>query len=126
MTKANLERYAGSAWIDFWRNLKEGYDAFEATQIPPEIGVCNKKYVVHEVAPGDAAADKRIPGSNGNRRNASRDFECASKTAAVTEQDAGEGADTSASRGVALKPLSHRSPAVASEASGETQPTSKQ
>ncbi len=63
MTEANLERNAASPWIDFWRNLKEGYDAFQTAQVPPEVGVCNRKYVVHEMAPGPAdvasAAEKR-------------------------------------------------------------------
>jgi murein L,D-transpeptidase YafK len=46
MTDANLARHANSQWHDFWLNLKEGYDAFEATGVPPNIHVCNKRYVV--------------------------------------------------------------------------------
>ena len=46
MTEADLAAYAGSKWHGFWRNLKEGYDAFEATRLPPQIGVCGTHYAV--------------------------------------------------------------------------------
>ena len=38
-TEKNLEPYALSKWLGFWRNLKEGYDAFETTRMPPAISV---------------------------------------------------------------------------------------
>jgi murein L,D-transpeptidase YafK len=50
MTEENLARHAGSDWADFWRNLKSGYDAFEATKIPPRISVCDNRYVVETAA----------------------------------------------------------------------------
>lgn len=37
MTEENVRRYPGSRWLDFWRNLKEGYDVFEATRVPPKV-----------------------------------------------------------------------------------------
>lgn len=46
MTQANLDRHAGSQWFDFWRNLKQGYDAFEASRRPPKVTVRNKAYRV--------------------------------------------------------------------------------
>lgn len=39
MTDANLERFSSSPWAAFWRSLKEGYDAFEATKMPPRVAV---------------------------------------------------------------------------------------
>jgi len=44
MTEANLASHTGSEWYDFWTNLKEGYDAFERTRLPPRISVCNGRY----------------------------------------------------------------------------------
>jgi murein L,D-transpeptidase YafK len=31
-------------WLDFWRNLKQGYDLFEADHVPPKVGHCNGDY----------------------------------------------------------------------------------
>ena len=44
MTEAALREQADTPWIDFWRNLKEGYDLFEETRIPPKVSVCGKRY----------------------------------------------------------------------------------
>ena len=46
MTEANLAAQAGSKWVGFWRNLKEAYDSFEETRLPPSVGVCRKTYVI--------------------------------------------------------------------------------
>ena len=45
MTDEKMASYAGHKWFDFWQNLKEGYDYFEATQQPPKVNVCGKRYV---------------------------------------------------------------------------------
>jgi murein L,D-transpeptidase YafK len=46
MTHRNLNRYQNSKWIEFWRNLKEGYDFFETNgHNPPNVKVKNKRYV---------------------------------------------------------------------------------
>jgi len=60
MTDANLERFSSREWHEFWLNLKQGYDAFEATRMPPQIGVCENRYVVHQVRPGESAAPERL------------------------------------------------------------------
>lgn len=53
MTETNLAAHAGSEWQPFWRNIKDAYDLFERTRVPPSVKVCGKKYVVREgVAPG--------------------------------------------------------------------------
>ncbi len=58
MTQANLQRHAGSEWLPFWTNLKEGYDAFEQTKLPPQVGICDKRYLIQATAPGEGA----VPG----------------------------------------------------------------
>ena len=35
--------------------LKEGYDHFEITKVPPKVDVCEKRYVFNQVADGNAA-----------------------------------------------------------------------
>jgi murein L,D-transpeptidase YafK len=44
MTEANLAANFRSQWYQFWLNLKEGYDLFEETRIPPKVSVCAGKY----------------------------------------------------------------------------------
>ena len=45
MTAENMERYAGSANAPFWAMLKDGSDKFEASAEPPEVSVCDHRYV---------------------------------------------------------------------------------
>jgi murein L,D-transpeptidase YafK len=45
MTDENMKRHKDSRWYDFWVNLKQGYDAFEAVWQPPKVDVCGKHYV---------------------------------------------------------------------------------
>ncbi len=52
MTDDNMAAHAESPWMDFWRDLKVGYDAFEATRLPPRIGICGQRYVVARASPG--------------------------------------------------------------------------
>jgi murein L,D-transpeptidase YafK len=47
MTEANLTRHKGSQWYGFWKTLKEGYDTFEQTQLPPKVAVCSKQYLLN-------------------------------------------------------------------------------
>ena len=51
MTEQNLEQYKSSEWINFWLNLKEGYDAFEDTKRPPRISVCQNRYSIQQSSP---------------------------------------------------------------------------
>lgn len=46
MTAENLRAHQKSKWIGFWRNLKQGYDAFEIRKRPPEIIVDGRTYRV--------------------------------------------------------------------------------
>lgn len=46
MTEERLAAFAWHPWAEFWRDLKPAYDLFEESRIPPQVGVCNKRYVV--------------------------------------------------------------------------------
>ncbi len=45
MTDDNLARYTANPNIEFWRNLKEGYDEFERSKRPATVDVCGGRYV---------------------------------------------------------------------------------
>lgn len=45
MNDENLSRFEGNANLEFWKNLKEGYDLFETDKRPPDVRVSEKKYV---------------------------------------------------------------------------------
>lgn len=47
MTDANLARHKGNKWHGFWKTLKEGYDSFEASQLPPKVAVCSRQYLLN-------------------------------------------------------------------------------
>ena len=44
MTEERLARAKDSEWIEFWRNLKTGYDWFESKGSPPDVTVKNGMY----------------------------------------------------------------------------------
>jgi len=46
MTELNLAAHASSQWHGYWLDLKQGYDLFEETRLPPKVGVCRGRYVV--------------------------------------------------------------------------------
>jgi murein L,D-transpeptidase YafK len=46
MTDINMVRHVRSRWIDFWRDLKPGYDRFEKGRRIPAIRIADKRYVV--------------------------------------------------------------------------------
>ncbi|CAN7318226.1 murein L,D-transpeptidase [Rhizobium sp. LjRoot30] len=52
MTAENMARHRYSEHSDFWKMLKVGYDNFEVTKRPPEVNVCEKKYVFNQQADG--------------------------------------------------------------------------
>ncbi len=57
MTPKKLAMYSTNPNIDFWMNIKEGYDRFELSKTPPAWDVCEKKYVFALSGPGGAALD---------------------------------------------------------------------
>ena len=62
MTEANLAVHEESPWLAFWLNLKQAYDVFERTHLPPRVGVCDKRYIVGE---GGQAEEVVAPPDNG-------------------------------------------------------------
>lgn len=67
MTDANLAAQAQSPWIDFWRNLKEGYDAFEQTRVPPRVGICDRRYVLEQQRPGEVGDEGPLASCGASR-----------------------------------------------------------
>lgn len=45
MTRTNISAHRDDPNIAFWRNLKQGYDAFETTRRELKVSVCEKRYV---------------------------------------------------------------------------------
>jgi len=45
MTPENMAAHRANPNIAFWRNLKEGFDHFEATRRPPKLAFCERRYV---------------------------------------------------------------------------------
>ncbi|MBA5778981.1 murein L,D-transpeptidase [Stappia sp. F7233] len=45
MTPENMVKHRDSEHFEFWKMLKRGTDHFEVTKVPPQIGVCEKRYV---------------------------------------------------------------------------------
>lgn len=50
MTAENMARHRDNPNIEFWKLLKVGYDHFEVTKRPPEVNVCEGKYVFNQQA----------------------------------------------------------------------------
>lgn len=46
MTIANMEKHKDSKHIEFWKNLKEGWDWFEKNKRPPNVDVSDEKRYV--------------------------------------------------------------------------------
>ena len=51
MTGERMAAFAWHPYAEFWRELKPAYDLFEETRIPPQIGVCGKRYAVKRGTP---------------------------------------------------------------------------
>lgn len=55
MTAANMARYRNDPNYPFWEMLKEGYDHFEVSKVPPKVDVCEGRYVFNRIAENGAA-----------------------------------------------------------------------
>jgi murein L,D-transpeptidase YafK len=51
MTAENMARHKKNRAYPFWTTLKQGYDFFELTHLPPEVAVCERRYVVNVKLP---------------------------------------------------------------------------
>ncbi len=61
LSEQRLQAYARNEWYDFWRNLKDVYDAFEKTKRPPNVSVCEGRYWIDtEVARGTASGTGEV------------------------------------------------------------------
>jgi murein L,D-transpeptidase YafK len=59
MTQANMEFRRNHKWEPFWLNIKEGYDAFDASRQVPIVGMENRRYVFFAQEASVPAAFKR-------------------------------------------------------------------
>lgn len=48
MTDARMTLATEDRWYPFWRNLKQGYDAFELALLPPDVSVLDGRYVFNQ------------------------------------------------------------------------------
>lgn len=53
LSDRNMAIFAQNKWFGFWQNLKQGYDNFERTRVPPRISVCGKRYLVEDAGPDE-------------------------------------------------------------------------
>jgi murein L,D-transpeptidase YafK len=44
MTPGAVIAHGADEWAQFWANLRQGYDAFETTRVPPAVFACGKRY----------------------------------------------------------------------------------
>jgi len=61
MTPHNMARHRNSPHMVFWKMLKEGYDHFEVTHLPPKVDVCEARYVFDAEASGEFNPTDRCP-----------------------------------------------------------------
>lgn len=61
MTAENMARHRDNPNIEFWKMLKVGYDHFELTKRPPEVNVCETKYVFNQQADKPFSATNACP-----------------------------------------------------------------
>ena len=60
MTAMNMARHRNNPNFAFWKELKEGYDAFEATHQEPKVSVCEKRYVFDAAPPENSTKPLRF------------------------------------------------------------------
>jgi murein L,D-transpeptidase YafK len=72
LTEARLAAYGDHPWSSFWRDLKPGYDLFEASRIPPRISVCQKRYAAEagSVSVKGSVLRNACPPGSGSSANA--------------------------------------------------------
>lgn len=46
MTDARMAQLKSNKWYSYWKTLKQGYDYFEKYRLPPNVTVCERRYVV--------------------------------------------------------------------------------
>ena len=62
MTAENMAAHRSDSNFEFWTMLKEGYDHFELTKVPPKVDVCSRRYVFNrEAEEGEFKAANACP-----------------------------------------------------------------
>src|SRR5262249_18085469 len=61
MTAQNLASHAGDPNMPFWEMLKAGDDAFLATERPPRVAVCDRRYVFNPAVEGNFGPSAPCP-----------------------------------------------------------------
>jgi len=59
MTALNMAKHRNNPNFAFWKMLKEGYDDFEATKQPPQVAVCEQRYLFDQVDKDGQPIDPR-------------------------------------------------------------------
>ena len=60
MTALNMAKHRNNPNFAFWKEIKQGYDAFEATHQEPKVAVCEKHYVFDAVPPDGSTRPLRF------------------------------------------------------------------
>lgn len=61
LTAKNLVKHRNDKHYKFWTMLKQGYDHFEITRIPPKVDVCNRSYVFNTTSSGNYNSRSSCP-----------------------------------------------------------------
>lgn len=62
MTAENMAVHRNDEHIEYWKMLKEGYDHFELTKLPPKVDVCDRRYIFNRNAlDGEFQANASCP-----------------------------------------------------------------
>ncbi|MEM1286175.1 MAG: L,D-transpeptidase family protein [Pseudomonadota bacterium] len=61
MTPENMARHADHEHFAFWQMLQEGYQHFELTRLPPQVDVCDRRYIFNAIAAEQFAAAEQCP-----------------------------------------------------------------
>ena len=63
LTALNMAKHRNNPNFAFWKMLKEGYDNFEAVKQPPQVAVCERRYVFDQVGKDGKPVETRNPGA---------------------------------------------------------------
>ena len=66
MTPQNLAKYSDSPHLEFWQNIKIGYDAFEISKQLPTWDVCEGKYIFNAKGAGSLKPMGKCPTQSTN------------------------------------------------------------
>ncbi len=61
MTPKNMVKHRDSKHYPFWKMIKQGYDHFEITRVPPKVDVCERRYVFNTQGNGSYNAAATCP-----------------------------------------------------------------